>query len=455
MKTLKTNWVSFAQAKLKATRRVAIIAIALIAVFILSFASCGDGGDSGGGNVAVTGVSLNKTTLSLNVTETETLAAVISPSNATNKKVAWNTSNPAVATVLPNGFVSGISFGTAVISVTTDDGSITATCAVTVSAPVTPAEVSSLLAALPANTIDTPHTISVIVSADGDVDEQFSVIKAALRGASNKYVYLDFSKSDMRSVPYMAFSTEVGEDEFIGCNTLIGVNIPSTVTEISFHAFRSCENLASINIPNSVTSILDSSFHDCKSLASITLPNGITRIEGFVFQGCTSLASMNIPNTVTQINWRAFQDCTSLTSLTLPNSVTTILVCAFMSSGLTSITIPDSVTEMDGWVFVNCEKLASINIGKGLTKIEEGVFGWCFSYSSITIPSNIKSIGYESFAGTNLTSVTFQGTIPAGDFHPDAFKYQGSDLREKYLAGGIGTYTRADGEDENATWTKQ
>jgi hypothetical protein len=385
--------------------------ISLVAVIGFSMAGCdGSSGDDGCGNVAVTGVSLNKTTLSLNAGETETLTASISPSNATNKRVAWNTSNPAVATVLPNGLVSGISFGTATISVTTDDGSITATCAVTVSAPVTSAELASRLASLPANTPDTPHTVSVIVSADGNVDEQFSVIKAALRGASNKYVYLDFSKSDMRSVPFQAFSTQVGENEYTGCNTLIGVNIPDSVTLIDKYAFTNCENLASVTLP----------------------PNGITDFLWMAFRNCTNLASIRLPDTLTFMEWNVFEN-----------------------TGLTSITIPDSVTRTDGWVFVGCSKLVNISIGKGLTKLLSGTFGYCYSYSSITIPANIKIIENEVFAGGNLTSVTFQGTIPASDFHPDAFKYQGSDLREKYLAGGIGTYTRANGEDETATWTKQ
>jgi uncharacterized protein YjdB len=92
-------------------KRLGIISLAAVIGF--SMAGCGgSSGDDGGGNVAVTGVSLNKTNLSLNAGETERFTASISPSSAANKKAAWNTSNPAAATVLPNGLVSGISFGT-------------------------------------------------------------------------------------------------------------------------------------------------------------------------------------------------------------------------------------------------------------------------------------------------------------------------------------------------------
>jgi hypothetical protein len=88
--------------------------------------------------VAVTGVSLNKTSTSLTVGATETLTATVAPANATNLAVTWSSNNTAVASVDQNGKVTGVSAGTATITVTTQDGNKTATCTVTVSAAVTP-----------------------------------------------------------------------------------------------------------------------------------------------------------------------------------------------------------------------------------------------------------------------------------------------------------------------------
>lgn len=82
--------------------------------------------------ISVTGVSLNKTSLPLLVGETEKLTATVSPSNATNKKVTWSSSDSGVATVDSNGNVSAKKVGTAVITVTTEDGGKTANCTVTV-----------------------------------------------------------------------------------------------------------------------------------------------------------------------------------------------------------------------------------------------------------------------------------------------------------------------------------
>lgn len=80
----------------------------------------------------VTGVSLNMTELTLTEGDSETLTASIAPTDATDQKVTWNSSAPAVATVDANGNVTAMDAGTAVITVTTEDGNKTATCTVTV-----------------------------------------------------------------------------------------------------------------------------------------------------------------------------------------------------------------------------------------------------------------------------------------------------------------------------------
>jgi uncharacterized protein YjdB len=80
----------------------------------------------------VTGVELNKSSLTLQVGESEGLLAAVLPDDATNKQVVWTSSNSSVASVSQNGAVTALKVGTAVITVTTADGGFTATCAVTV-----------------------------------------------------------------------------------------------------------------------------------------------------------------------------------------------------------------------------------------------------------------------------------------------------------------------------------
>lgn len=83
-------------------------------------------------DIPVTGVTLNKSELSLKVDAAETLVATVEPSNSSNKAVKWTSSDSSVATVTDAGNVKAIGVGTAIITVETIDGGKSATCKVTV-----------------------------------------------------------------------------------------------------------------------------------------------------------------------------------------------------------------------------------------------------------------------------------------------------------------------------------
>ena len=84
--------------------------------------------------VAVTGVTLSKKTVSIAKGKIFTLKASIKPSDAATK-LTWKSSNTKIATVSKSGKVKGIKKGTVIITATTENGK-TATCKVTVTEPV-------------------------------------------------------------------------------------------------------------------------------------------------------------------------------------------------------------------------------------------------------------------------------------------------------------------------------
>lgn len=82
--------------------------------------------------VYVTGVTLDKESVTIKVGETAQLTPTVSPSNATNKAVTWEQGDTNVASVDSNGLVTGVKAGQTAITVKTVDGDFTAVSGITV-----------------------------------------------------------------------------------------------------------------------------------------------------------------------------------------------------------------------------------------------------------------------------------------------------------------------------------
>ncbi len=93
--------------------------------------SCGDK-VTGPEDIRVESVSVTPETKTLGITETVQLQVAITPTDATNKNVEWDSSDDAIATVSDSGLVTAVAEGTATITVTTVDGGKTDTCVITV-----------------------------------------------------------------------------------------------------------------------------------------------------------------------------------------------------------------------------------------------------------------------------------------------------------------------------------
>ena len=106
-----------------------IFAIIGIVFAIACFSSCKDEMEP---FQEATGVSLDKTTLSIFPGDFVALKATVNPDNATSKYLEWSSSDTKIASVDNWGRVAGIAPGTAKITVKTASGGYTASCNVTV-----------------------------------------------------------------------------------------------------------------------------------------------------------------------------------------------------------------------------------------------------------------------------------------------------------------------------------
>ncbi|MBB6635747.1 Ig-like domain-containing protein [Cohnella thailandensis] len=151
--------------------------------------------------VPVTGVSLDKAELTLTVGDpAERLIATVAPADATNKAVAWSSSNANVAIVDPTGKVTAVGEGTATIVVTTQDGGFYASAVVTV-LPASPVIVPVTGVALD----KTELTLTV-----GDPAERL-IATVAPADATNQAVAWSSSDADVATVSATGEVTAVDE----------------------------------------------------------------------------------------------------------------------------------------------------------------------------------------------------------------------------------------------------
>ena len=171
-----------------------------------------------------------------------------------------------------------------------------------------------------------------------------------------------------------------------------------------------CARQGAFTVPNTVTDIEESAFQACIGLTSIVLPNSITQLKGGAFAFCTTLTSINIPSTVTSIGMSALATCTSLTSITIPSGVTTIGHRAFfVCLGLDTIICEASTPPTLGFeVFTRVDATAcSLYVPAGSVELYSTATKWDIFTNILPIQAQEVEVA-EAQAEPEANSVTIE-----------------------------------------------
>ena len=176
-----------------------------------------------------------------------------------------------------------------------------------------------------------------------------------------------------------------------------------------------------INVPPFVCHVGKMAFGFNSRMTSVSLPEGLVSIGDFAFNCCSVVNNVVIPSTVSIIGICPFSYCPQLSNLTIANGNThyvmdglllyssgydTLVSCH--KSGVT-VTLNPNVKVLGG--FENNTWVRNITIPEGVTDITDNCFSGC-SFSTITLPTHMKSIGAHAFSENNrLTSIVMPQTL--------------------------------------------
>lgn len=227
--------------------------------------------------------------------------------------------------------------------------------------------------------------------------------------------------------------SQVAQNVFSQCSSLISISLPNTITAIGDGAFEGCSKLTSIDLSKTkTTTIGTSAFASCGNLGTIILPTTLTIIGTSAFKDDTNLRSVqNLEKTiVSTINKNAFLECKNLSSVKLPQTLSTLGESAFEGcSNLTAVSGFENtaVKILEARTFANCSSLSTLSLARGLTEIKTEALIGCSILRNLDTLSTTKvtKIGDMAFKNTaGLTSISLP-TSTFVSFAQSAFENSG------------------------------
>ena len=194
------------------------------------------------------------------------------------------------------------------------------------------------------------------------------------------------------------------------------------------------------------------------SVKEFTLPTSLTKIESNAF--ASSLVEKLVLDNVKTIENNAFANSSIKTITTSDNldfvgiklsqTLTTLGVQAFFEClNISNVVLPDSLKILQNGTFAG-SNLSTITFGNAVTDIGDSAFARCLNLSSIIIPSTIVNLGYNTFISSGLTSVEFAENCKLETLNTGVFA--GTNLETITLPSTLNTIANKSSENEKGAF---
>lgn len=209
--------------------------------------------------IAVAGISIPEQ-IEMVIGEEVIINPQISPRNATNPSVIWNTTDALIAYEYEGGIIQALSVGSAIITATTVDGGFADSCIITVHASDAPEILTTPSVNVPSNTDSIVFNLSNIVA-----DDNTSVSSLTVETTSDNFTIV---RSGNTLIAYPIVSGWVGSD-----------TVTVVVTDLDGRSVTSQLYISMSDLGNtapSITTILDQTIMAGSTFNLINLNNKVT-----------------------------------------------------------------------------------------------------------------------------------------------------------------------------------
>ena len=247
--------------------------------------------------------------------------------------------------------------------------------------------------------------------------------------------------------------------DFRDCVNLEYVHLPlPSAYEKTNSIFSDCENLKTVVFGNGTETIIQNILYGNHSVENVIIPSSVKTIETNAFSGCLKIKHIELPDELEVIKTNAFNGCSGLEEIIIPASVKEVGSSAFWSNNqvckkiqilssditwggsgvfptpvntlevldihcpfpqgmfsgpynaLKELVFPEGPVNLDSMIQSGATALETLKFSSTIENIRYSSFTNCPSIKFLEIPETIQTIGYMSFAGLSIQSLT----IPNG-----------------------------------------
>ena len=181
--------------------------------------------------------------------------------------------------------------------------------------------------------------------------------------------------------------------------------LPDGLIGISYGAFKNCEKLETVRMPESLISIGAEAFYGCKKLSNIVIPPNVESFGDYCFANCSSLTEFILPESAKSIGSYIISGCSSLENIYFYDMDKWLEACSknfvpssadnvnFYYNGelLKDVTV-EGISELPYYAFAYCGSLETVTLSSDVTSIGSGAFNGCKNLKYIFIPESVTSI---------------------------------------------------------------